>query len=391
MNPIDAAVPRRGRTVALFVTLLLLVSLHTGAGMQRAEASIADSPCWPYWDVDTSDPHCENILWLTGQGITKPATEYEYNPSGSVTRGSMAAFLFRFANPGVAQPRCTSKPFPDVSTSNRFCGYISWAEKSGIASGYPDGSYGPNKAVTRGAMAAFLHRIARPGQGASKCTSKPFTDVRTSETFCGAISWMKKQGITYGVGGGKYGTTLKVTRGAMASFLHRVFDYRWPNNFYDGITRVGGKVVPGLYRAKVPEGETCYWERLSGSSGSFDDIIANELIGGYALIQVEAGDRYVRSRGCGTWRLASKTPAWNFGSKFPGEGMFIVGADIRPGEYRQNGRPGQSCYWERSTRASGNLDHVIENDLATGASYVTIKPTDKVFIAKSCGTFTRVG
>src|SRR5699024_9316000 len=58
------------------------------------------------------------------------------------------------------------------------------------------------------------------------CHAKPFTDVAVTDTFCGVITWMKSTRITYGIGGGKYGTARPVTREAMASFLHRIAEMR---------------------------------------------------------------------------------------------------------------------------------------------------------------------
>jgi len=194
----------------------------TTAASPVLDAAQAATPCGPFPDVNTSNQHCRNIEWLTGVGITKPSDGL-YHSDGSVTRGSMAAFLFRLVHPGKAQPKCTGKPFPDVPTTSTFCGYIAWARSNGIAYGYPNGTYGPQNAVTRGAMAAYLFRIANPGRGAGACTSKPFADVGVHDTFCGVISWMVAHGITYGVGDGtNYGTASPVTRGAMASFLRRI-------------------------------------------------------------------------------------------------------------------------------------------------------------------------
>jgi hypothetical protein len=199
---------------------VLVAALLTALGMGSASA---ETTCHPYPDVTAANPACANIAWLKGQAITKP-TDGLYHPRSSVTRGSMTAFLFRLVNPGKSQPACSNRPFPDVATTSTFCGYITWAKKTHIAFGYSNGTYGPANPVTRGAMAAYLFRIANPGHGAKTCTSKPFADVGITDTFCGVITWMRDNGITYGVGDGTdYGTADLVTRQAMASFLHRTY------------------------------------------------------------------------------------------------------------------------------------------------------------------------
>src|SRR5699024_5473146 len=93
-----------------------------------------------------------------------------------------------------------------------------------IAFGYSDGTYGLDRPVTRGAMAAYLSRIANPGDAPAKCTAAPYRDVAVSDTCCPVITWVTSSGITVGIGDGQYGTTLPVTRQSMATFLHRMAD-----------------------------------------------------------------------------------------------------------------------------------------------------------------------
>lgn len=48
--------------------------------------------------------------------------------------------------------------FPDVPTGHTFHADISWLAENDIARGYTNGNFGPNDNLTRGQMAAFLHR-----------------------------------------------------------------------------------------------------------------------------------------------------------------------------------------------------------------------------------------
>lgn len=55
---------------------------------------------------------------------------------------------------------------------------------------------------------------------------------------------------------------------------------------------VGRDIEPGLYKGQAGEDimESCYWARLSGVSGGFGDIIANDNATGQFLIQVSSSD-----------------------------------------------------------------------------------------------------
>jgi len=69
---------------------------------------------------------------------------------------------------------------------------------------------------------------------------------------------------------------------------------------------VGTHITAGTYRAQAGSG--CYWERLTGFSGSLDDIIANEFVGtaGQQFVTIEASDvGFSTDDECGTWTKVS--------------------------------------------------------------------------------------
>jgi hypothetical protein len=70
---------------------------------------------------------------------------------------------------------------------------------------------------------------------------------------------------------------------------------------------------------------------------------------------------------------------------FAGDGDYQVGSDVKPGTYRTSGNGADdNCYWERARDAKGEMDSLLANDNVTGTSYVTIKPTDKLFKSSGC-------
>jgi hypothetical protein len=62
---------------------------------------------------------------------------------------------------------------------------------------------------------------------------------------------------------------------------------------------VGVHIRPGTYQAEG--GDTCYWERLSGVGGELDDVIANDLPSGSAIVEISDSDYAFNSSGCGEW------------------------------------------------------------------------------------------
>ena len=54
----------------------------------------------------------------------------------------------------------------------------------------------------------------------------------------------------------------------------------------NGTWRVGIDVAPGTYQGWVPEGEDCFWARLSGFTGDTDDWIQYNWITGPGFVEV---------------------------------------------------------------------------------------------------------
>jgi hypothetical protein len=155
-------------------------------------------------------------------------------------------------------------------------------------------------------------------------------------------------------------------------------------HFGDGQHQVGKDVQPGTYRTREAS-SGCYWQRLKGFSGAFEDIIANGNENGPAVVTISANDAGFTSQNCGTWTqdLSQITKSK---TSFD-EGTFIVGTDIEPGTYKNSGE--DNCYWQRMKDFSGSFNGIIANGNPTGAAIVTIKASDKGFRSQSCGTWTK--
>ena len=76
---------------------------------------------------------------------------------------------------------------------------------------------------------------------------------------------------------------------------------------------------------------------------------------------------------------------------FPGDGVYLVPADVKPGTYRSSGTESGNCYWARLRSAGGGLDAIISNGNVAGQVVVTIRSTDKAFESTGCAEWRKVG
>ena len=77
----------------------------------------------------------------------------------SVKRQDMAAFLRRLARLAGRGGAVRSGRFRDVTASTPHAADVRWLGGSGVAQGYPDGTFRGMTPVYRQDMAAFLHRL----------------------------------------------------------------------------------------------------------------------------------------------------------------------------------------------------------------------------------------
>ena len=153
-----------------------------------------------------------------------------------------------------------------------------------------------------------------------------------------------------------------------------------------GVWEVGAEVVPGVYQTVVPDGERCVWERLSGVTGDFDDIIASGFHegGDRVIVEIPPADTWFSSNGCGRWQphVAPAEPVEGIGS-----GVWEVGAEVVPGVYQTVVPDGERCVWARLSGVSGDFDDIIASGFHEGGdrAIVEIPPTDAWFSSDGCG------
>ncbi len=108
--------------------------------------------------------------------------------------------------------------FRDVSANDYFYEPVKWAKENGITGGVSATLFAPHDGCTRAHTVTFLWRAA--GSPEPKTTAT-FSDVVAGSYYAKAVSWAIENGITNGVGGGKFAPDAPCTRGQMAALLHR--------------------------------------------------------------------------------------------------------------------------------------------------------------------------
>ena len=170
--------------------------------------------------TDPKHPYYKAIYWAADAGITKGYSDGTFGIDKACTRSEAVMFLWRLA--GKPAPKnAASSPFKDVQKSHAHYKAILWAAQKGITKGYGDGTFGINKACTRGQIMTFIWRFK--GSPAPKAAVKsPFSDVPKNHAYYKAILWGSQNKVTNGFSDGTFGINKNCTRGQIVTFLYRI-------------------------------------------------------------------------------------------------------------------------------------------------------------------------
>ncbi len=130
-----------------------------------------DPDFWPFTDVPKySKSGKENwrypyVKYAYLKGLIKGDDDKDgdgyttFRPNDNIRRGDFVLILYRMA--GEPEVNLEENPFTDVKPSNYDYAAILWAAQQGIVIGYPDGTFGRTKNITREEIAKVLCEYAR--------------------------------------------------------------------------------------------------------------------------------------------------------------------------------------------------------------------------------------
>ena len=152
--------------------------------------------------IDTQDHWAKDAInFVSARGLVSGMSGTTYAPDASTTRAQLWTILARQSGADLT-------------------GGATWYEKAQAwskASGVSDGS-DPNGTINRAQVVTMLWRAA--GSPAAQ-SGTAFQDVAAGSYYAQAVAWAIENGITTGVGGGRFDPNSTCTRGQIATFLWR--------------------------------------------------------------------------------------------------------------------------------------------------------------------------
>ena len=172
------------------------LTVNGGATVKIVDNSKDFADTRNHWAKDAID-------FVSARGLVSGMSGTTYAPDASTTRAQLWTILARQND-------------ADLNGGN------TWYEKAQLWSknkGISDGTQ-PDATITRAQMVTMLWRtMGQPAAGGAA----NFNDVPANSYYAQAVAWAIENGITTGVGGGRFDPNSTCTRAQIATFLYRLY------------------------------------------------------------------------------------------------------------------------------------------------------------------------
>ena len=146
-------------------------------------------------------------------------------PNANITRAEVATIFFRLlTDDGRKEFDTRTSTFSDVADGQWYTRAIATLANAKIVSGYPDGSFRPNDSITRAEMATIIARFAN-----LSADGKTFSDIKDhwAQKY---IELAAGNGWINGYSDGSFGPDKKITRAETFAMINRVLDRQTESN-----------------------------------------------------------------------------------------------------------------------------------------------------------------
>ncbi len=207
------------RLLCLFLTVCLLL----------LAVSVPAFAAGAFADLEPGSWYDEAVSFVVERGLMKGSSAARFAPNDPLTRAMVITVLYRIDGAPQTAP---TDAFSDVPASSWYTDAVSWGTEKKLVEGYPDGTFLPDQAITRGEMVTMLYRY---GNYAGKDTSaaaelSAFEDgADTAAWLQGPVSWAVAEGLLNGIrrsGGTVLALGETATRAQFAKLLMQCFPDR---------------------------------------------------------------------------------------------------------------------------------------------------------------------
>ena len=203
-------------TTSLNYTSDVIVYVTSEDGKVQNRYTITVEEGLSFSDVNPGDWFYDNVMDAAENGYVSGMGDGTFNPTGATTRAQFAAMIAN-ALGYDSNPEETPSMFPDVAEDFWGKAAINFCVKNDILKGYDDGTFQPNKAITRQEAASILRNAFK----LTESSSETFPDDSAISGWAKeSVYIVKASGLMKGdAGTGSFRPTDTIIRAEAASIL----------------------------------------------------------------------------------------------------------------------------------------------------------------------------
>ena len=189
----------------------------------KIEVEMARCPSLTFPDLDVTQwyhPYADYVIY---HSLMRGTDGGVFAPNGDVTRAQVVTVLWnRENNPTVDY----ATQFTDVPDGQWYTEAVRWAASEGIVLGYLDGTFQPNKVVTRDEMVTMLYRYEQKHGGGGfiggSALPLPYADRdKVGDWALDAVAWCTANNVVQGKDGNVFDPQGTAVRTELAAILTR--------------------------------------------------------------------------------------------------------------------------------------------------------------------------
>ena len=180
----------------------------------------------PFTDVADSAWYRSDVAAVYEAGLMTGTSATTFAPDQDTSRAMIVTILYRLEK----EPAVTGgNTFTDVAEGAWYTDAVTWAQDSGIVTGYTETTFGPNDPITREQLATILYRYAQAkgvdvsvGEDTNILSYNDISDL--GQWAMSAMQWACGAGLISGDNNGNLLPKNTAARSQVAAVLHRAAD-----------------------------------------------------------------------------------------------------------------------------------------------------------------------
>lgn len=183
-------------------------------------------------------------------------TDGTFGPERNMTRAEVTTMFARLLTEQIEADKTYSNTFSDVPKGYWAANYIGYMQQFGIITGYSDGSFRPDAPVTRAEFAAIASRFEKLTEG-----SKSFTDVPDTYWAARYINFAATRGWVTGYSDGTFKPENTITRAEVAAVTCRLLERSADQSY------IRSHLKELRTFSDVTESHWAYWYAMEAANG----------------------------------------------------------------------------------------------------------------------------